>query len=231
MDTLSALNVSGCAGAGGPPERVCGVSLGFEPASLNLLYGGAGSGCGLLMRYLGLLERPASGEIFLTGESTRDWSDAQCIDTRSRHFGFVFETPLLVPSFNVAENIALPFFKLTEASPAQVKEATARVLEHVGLTDAAEERFETLPLWAQMRVALARALVLHPQAIFVEGIDTLFRDSELISILELLSNTRRTLGCCVIATATHSDLAHFATRAIEMAEGRVVRDWRPGGLS
>lgn len=231
MDTVSALNVSGSNPAGEPVERVCGVSLGFEPASLNLLYGGAGSGCGLLWRYLGLLERPASGEIFITGQSTQGWSDAECIETRSRHFGFIFEAPLLVPSFNVAENVALPFFKLTQAAPGQVREATVRVLEHVGLADAAEESVEALPLWAQMRVALARALVLHPQAIFVEAIDTLLRDRELISILELLSATRRTLGCCIVATAAHADVAHFATRAVEMAGGRVVRDWKPGGLS
>ena len=231
MDTLSALNVSGSTRAGDSPERVSEVTLGFEPASLNLLFGGKEAGCNLLMRYLGLLERPEAGEILLKGESTHGWPDAQLIETRSRHFGYIFEAPLLVPSFNVAENVALPFFKLTQASPQQTKEATALALEHVGLSDAAEENVETLPLWVQMRVALARALVLHPQAVFVEGVDTLFRDSELISMLELLATTRQTLGCCIVATAAHADLVQFATRAIEMADGRVERDWKPGGLS
>ena len=228
MHTLSALNLSGSHEHGG--ERLCDVSLGFEAASLNLLYGPHGSGCNLLLRYLGLMARPGSGEVFLTGQSTHGWTDAQCIEARSRHFGFVFETPLLIPSFNVAENVAMPFFKLTQASPELAREATGRVLEHVGMASAAEEKVDALPLWARQRVALARALVTRPQALFVENIDALFRDGELISILELLSNTRRTLGCCIIATAAHADVAHFATRAVEMAGGQVVRDWQPGGF-
>ncbi len=228
MPTLSALNLTGSHESAG--ERLCGVTAEFEPASLNLIHGPRGSGVNLLLRYLGLMERPHQGEVLLTGESTRAWTDARCIEARSRHFGFVFETPLLIPSFNVAENVAMPFFKLTQASPELAREATARALDHVGLAQYAEETVDALPLWAQQRVALARALVTRPQALFVENIDALFRDSELIAILELLSSTRRTLGCCIIATAAHSDVAHFATRAIEMAAGRVARDWQPGGF-
>ena len=230
MESLLARNVSCSRSLGGKAEQLVSVTLGFEPASLNLLFGGTGSGRNLLLRLLGLIERPDSGEIVVTGESTRDWTDAQCTELRSRHFGFVFEAPLLVPAFNVAENIAMPFFKLTEATPEQAREETHRVLDHVGMADYADSAIEALPLWAQQRVALARALITHPQAVFVENIDCLARDSELISLLELLAATRRALGCCIIATAASRDLVHFANRAVEMAAGRVVRDWHPGGL-
>ena len=230
MDSLLARNVSCSRTLGCESEQLAAVTLGFEPASLNLLFGGPGSGRNLLLRLLGLIERPDSGEILVTGESTRDWTDAQCADLRNHHFGFVFEAPLLLPSFNVAENIAMPFFKLTEATPEQAREETHRVLDHVGMAEYADSAIEALPLWAQQRVALARALVTHPQAVFVENIDCLARDSELISLLELLAATRRSLGCCIIATAASRDLVHFSTRAVEMAAGRIVRDWHPGGL-
>ena len=230
MDSLLARNVTCSRVLGGATERLDAVTLGFEPASLHLVFGGPGSGRNLLLRLLGLLERPDSGEIVITGESTRDWTDAQCAAFRSRYFGFVFEAPLLLPSFNVAENIATPFFKLTEATPEQAREETHRVLHHVGMSEYAESAIEALPLWAQQRVALARALVTRPQAVFVENIDSLARDGELISLLELLAVTRRSLGCCIVATAAARDLVHFANRAVEMAAGRVVRDWRPGGL-
>ncbi|MCX6968307.1 MAG: ATP-binding cassette domain-containing protein [Verrucomicrobia bacterium] len=230
MDSLLARNITFSRTVSGAPEQLHAMTLGFEPASLHLLFGGPGSGRNLLLRLLGLLERPASGEIVITGESTRDWTEAQCTDFRSRYFGFVFEAPLLLPSFNVVENIATPYFKLTEATPEQAREETHRVLEHVGLKDYAGSAIEALPLWAQQRVALARALITRPQAIFVENIDSFARDGELISLLELLSATRRSLGCCIIATAASRDLVYFANRAVEMAEGRIVRDWRPGGL-
>ena len=230
MDSLLALNVSCTRTLDCDSEQLSDVTLGFEPASLNLLFGKPGSGCNLLLRLLGLMDRPDSGEVFITGESTRDWTEAQRIALRSRYFGFVFEAPLLLPSFNVVENIAMPFFKLTEATPEQAREETHRVLDHVGLVEYGDLAVESLPIWAQQRVALARALITHPQAIFVENIDSFARDGELISLLELLATTRRTLGCCIIATATSRDLVHFSTRAVEMAAGRVVGDWHPGGL-
>ena len=230
MDSLLARNVRCSRTSGGETERLEDVTLGFEPATLHLLFGGPGSGRNLLLRLLGLIERPDAGEILVTGESTRDWTDDQCNTLRSRYFGFVFEAPLLLPSFNVVENIAMPFFKLTEATPEQAREETRRVLDHVGMADYADSAVESLPVWAQQRVALARALVTHPQALFVENIDSLARDGELIALLELLAFTRRSLGCCIIATAGSRDLVHFANRAVEMAAGRVVRDWHPGGL-
>ena len=230
MDSLLARNVSFNRRTDTATEQLVDITLGFEPASLNLLYGGPGSGRNLLLRILGLIERPDTGEVLVTGESTRDWTDTQCTAMRSQHFGFIFEAPLLLPSFNVAENLAMPLFKLTEATPAQAREETHRVLDHVGMADYADAAIESLPLWAQQRVALARALIGHPQALFVENIDCLSRDGDLISLLDLLATTRRSLGCCIIATAASRDLVHFATRAVEMAEGRVVRDWHPGGL-
>ena len=230
MDSLLARNVSFNRRNDTETEQLVDITLGFEPASLNLLYGGPGSGRNLLLRILGLIERPDTGEVLVTGESTRDWTDTQCTAMRSQHFGFIFEAPLLLPSFNVAENLAMPLFKLTEATPAQAREETHRVLDHVGMADYADTAIESLPLWAQQRVALARALIGHPQALFVENIDCLSRDGDLIALLDLLATTRRSLGCCIIATAASRDLVHFATRAVEMAEGRVVRDWHPGGL-
>ena len=230
MDTLMARNVCCSRNTGSELELVDGVTLGFEPATLNLVFGKAGSGRNLLLRLLGLVERPDSGEIVITGESTCDWNSAQCAEMRDRHFGFVFEAPLLLPTFNVAENIATPLFKLTEATPDQAREETHRVLAHVGMSDYADAAVESLPLWAQQRVAIARALVMHPHALFVENIDSLSRDNHLLALLELLAATKRSLGCCIIATAASHDLVHFANRAVEMASGRVVRDWHPGGL-
>ncbi|MEI8234180.1 MAG: ATP-binding cassette domain-containing protein [Verrucomicrobiota bacterium] len=230
MDSLLARNVTASRSTGGAPERIEGLTLGFEPATLNLLFGPPESGRNLLLRLLGLLERPEAGEVFVTGASTQGWSADQCADLRNRHFGFVFETPLLLPAFNVAENIAMPFFKSTEATPEEAREATRRVLAHVGLAEEAGTPVEALTLEAQQRVALARALVLRPQALFVENLDSLARDSALIGLLDLLAATRRLEGCCIIATARNADLVRFANRAVEMAGGSVVRDWRPGGL-
>ncbi len=210
--------------------QVTGVSVEFEPRTLNIVIGDSQSGKDLLLKVLALMEAPDSGEVVLAGQSTLDWPEAKRAEVRSENFGFVFEAPFLLPSFNVMENIAMPLFKLTGLSPEEAREHTERMLEFVGMADCAECTFDQLPLWAQARVALARALVTQPVALFVENLDKMLRNDELILFLELLGVAQKAFGCCVIVTTNSKDLAAYGTRALELAEGRIVRDWTPNRM-
>jgi len=228
---LEASNVSCARGEGAQASRVVEASARFEPGTLNLLHGPKGSGRNLFLRLLGLIEAPDQGEIAVLGKSTRGWSEAERSEVRSRHFGFVFESPFLLPSFNVVENIAMPYFKLTGATPEAAREQTAKVLEFVGLGELAGQGVEVLGPEQQWRVSLARALVTEPMALFVEGIDSVLRDDALIVFLELLAAARQLFGCAVFATASSRELAAFFGRAIEFSQGRMVRDEVPGGFA
>ncbi len=227
---LEARNVNCSRAIGAETTQLLDATVAFEPATLNILFGAKGCGKNLLLRLLGLIERPDRGEVLILGKTTQAWTEEQCTEVRSKHFGFVFEAPFLLPSFNVIENIAMPLFKLMGVPPEEAREHTTRVLDFVGMAHCAEAATETLPLWAQLRVSLARALVTTPVALFVENLDVALSDDELISFLELLATARRVFGCTVLVTATSRDLAPFGGRALEFAEGRIVRDWNPGGL-
>src|SRR5690606_28508154 len=144
--------------------------------------------------------------IRLLGKSTCGWSEADRTDVRSRHLGFVFESPFLLPAFNVVENVAMPYFKPTGAEPEQARKQTDEALRFTGLEAEANTPVESLSLEAQWRASLARALVNTPMVLFVENVDHTLRDDALIRFLELLSAARRLSNCCVIATATAPDL-------------------------
>ena len=227
---LSAHNATCSRVIGGQPTEVHDLTVELAPGSLNIVFGPAGSGKNLMLRLLALMERTDRGEISVQEESTGDWPDAKRTDFRARQFGFVFEAPFLLPSFTVLENIAMPFFKLTAAPPEEAREQMKRVLNFVGIPDYSDSSTVGLPPWVQLRVALGRALVNNPIALFVENLDTMLRDDELIAYLELLAGTRKAFGCTVLVTALSRDLAAFGDRAIEMAGGRIVRDWKPQGL-
>ena len=211
-------------------QQVDGLSLEFEPASLNVVFGRPGCGKILLSRLLALIETPDTGDVVVRGDQTASWTEEQRNDVRSHHFGFVFQAPFLLPSFNVTENIAMPLFKLTGIPPEDAREHTERALGLVDLLDVQESPTDQLPLWAQLRVALARALVTNPVAVFVENLDRVLNDDDLIAFLRLLDKARRTLGCCVLVTASASEISSFGTRALHLENGSVKRDWAPGGL-
>jgi len=227
---LAARNVSCSRTIGSIPSRVLEVTAQFEPGTMTVLFGQPGCGKNLLLRLLALMETPDRGEVEVLGESTRQWDETRRSEVRSRHFGFVFEAPFLLPSFTVIENIAMPLFKLTGVLPEEAREHTDHVLGFVDMLQCADCPPDRLPLWAQLRISLARALVIKPIAVFVENIDTVLRDDELISFLNLLTKARRTFGCCLLLTTTSRELVSYGTRAIEMADGIMVRDWAPKGL-
>ena len=224
--SLATRNVSCSRGDG---LQVLEVTTCFEQATLNVLYGSVGSGNALLLRLLALMEVPDAGEVAIDGNSTLGWTETQRTDMRSHHFGFVFGAPFLLPSLTVIENIAMPLFKLTGIRPEEARVHTERVLEFVDLPHCAEWPSGELPLWTQLRISLARALVTTPDALFVEKLDRLAGQDEQTGFMDLLGAVPRTFGTCVLATAVCTEAVCVAGRALEMREGRVVRDWNPGG--
>jgi len=228
--TLIARNISCSRVSGAETEEIVDLSVAFEPATLNLLFGPAHGGKALLLRVLGLLTEPSRGEVTILKQPTGGWDESRRREFRNRHLGFVFESPFLLPSFTVVENIAMPLLKLTGAPPEQARKATRSVLGLTGLTPCENIEADRLPLPLQLRVAVARALVIKPAVVFLENLDSLLRDEELISFLELLSVIRQQFRCCLIATAKSRELAPYANRALEIANGRIARDWNPDSL-
>ncbi len=222
---LSAIDL--CCARGGSLGAVQGVSAAFYGPGITLLTGSPGSGHHLLLRLLCLMEAPESGEIALLGEPTGGWSEAQRADARNRHFGFLFHSPFLLPSFNVVENVAMPYFKLRDAAPEEAQQPMREVLELVGLEAWAEEEVETLSLEMQHRAALARALITRPEVIVIEAVDRLLRDAPLIAFLELLAEARDRFGVLFLLSTDTAALAGFADRVIGLEAGGIVHDRAP----
>lgn len=230
LSPLSARNITSSRVCGAQATHILNTTVAFEDATLNLLIGPQRSGKNLLLRTLGLIDQPDRGEVEVFGRSTKAWSPRERMEIRSRHFGFVFESPFLLPSFSVVENVAMPFFKLSGASPDVARQRTGEALALTGISPCAEIAVEELSLQIQLRVALARAVVHRPMALFIENIDAILRNEDLITFMELLAHIRRSMGCCILATATNRDLAAFGNRALEFSGGEITRDWNPGGL-
>lgn len=200
------------------------LSARFAPGRLHLLVSDPVGEGNALLRVLGLLDLPESGEVFVEGRETRALDEEERAGLRAQRFGFVFAAPFLLPSFTVIENVAMPLFKVSQVEPEEARRRTERLLAFVGLADAAEAAIEDLTPGAQFHVALARGLVNEPAVLFVEHLDGTLAGEQLAGFAALLRRVPAELGTTVVATVSAAFAVEKGDRLLVLERGAVVRD-------
>jgi lipoprotein-releasing system ATP-binding protein len=200
------------------------LSMGFAPGRLHLLVSDPVGECHALLRVLGLLDLPETGEILVEGRETRGLDEEALAGLRAQRFGFVFRAPFLLASFSVIENVAMPLFKVSQVGPEEARRRTERLLAFTGMAEAAEAAIGDLTLGAQFHVALARGLVNEPSVLLVEEIDGALAGEELELFATLLRRVPAELGTTVIATASPAFARKKEDRVIELVRGEIASD-------
>src|SRR6185295_15596573 len=126
------------------------------------ILGGSGTGKSTLLRYLIGLEQPMVGEIDVAGRGLPD------LEAGLPPFGVMFQAGALFGSLTVGENVSLPLEEWTDL-PADAIAAIARAkLKLVGLDGAADKLPAELSGGMKKRAAIARALALEPEIVFLD---------------------------------------------------------------
>jgi len=203
-------------------EELCGVTVTFDAGKFTLLSGGCADA---LLRVLGLLERPDRGEVWIESQATSPLDDCARTELRNRAFGFVFAEPFLLDSFSVAENVAMPLFKISALDIEQARVRTAEVLDIVRLAGAADLTVFDLSTMDRHKVSLARALANAPRVLIAEDAGAQLSAGELGEFAALL-RAAATLGVTVIATSPAGAETLGADREIVLEAGEIVADTR-----
>lgn len=198
--------------------RITDVSLVIEPGTVTLLVGELECGKNLLLRLIGLLENPDTGEVVFAAQPTVRLTDDARIELRTRNCGYIFAAPFLLSAFSALENIAMPIFKISRLSPDAVQRRTEEMLAFTGLVNVADSK-ELSPLH-QKRVALARGLANEPMVLFVENLDEMISGDP--DFRELLHSAAGRFNVAVVATALPACASRMDERRIEVVGGRVT---------
>jgi phospholipid/cholesterol/gamma-HCH transport system ATP-binding protein len=143
------------------------VSFSILPATITVILGGSGCGKTTLLRSLiGLIE-PMAGKVFLYGQ------DLFAADSRQREnllsrIGVAFQSGALFGSISVLENVMLPLEELTHLPRQACEMIAAMKLQLVGLSGFEYHSPAQLSGGMQKRAALARAMALDPQILFLD---------------------------------------------------------------
>lgn len=203
-------------------EILHGIDLRLEAGEFAALIGPSGSGKSTLLNLIGLLDRPGSGSLCITGEETTRLDDTGLTRLRGRAIGFVFQHHHLIPAFTALENVAMPLLVARGRPDAAMFERAGTLLDQVGLSDRKDYLANRLSGGQQQRVAIARALCMNPRLVLADeptgNLDTHSADE----VFALLREINRESGTTFLIVTHDPRLAQRCDRIIELVDGALV---------
>jgi NitT/TauT family transport system ATP-binding protein len=176
------------------------------------------SGCGktTLLRVIADLEKPTSGSITVEGKTPHQ-------ARLDRSYGYVFQTPGLLPWRNIEKNIHLPL-EMSGYSKSEQKNLSDQYLSLVSLSGFEKKYPWQLSGGMQQRVSIARALSFNPDMLLMDepfgALDEITRDRLNEELLRLWEKTKKT-----VVFVTHS-----IPEAVFLSSKIVVMSARPGKI-
>lgn len=203
------------------------VDLDIWPGEMMAIVGSSGSGKSTLMNVLGCLDRPSSGSYTYAGQDVAGMAEEARARLRRAHFGFIFQRYQLLPDLDAVGNVEVPAIYAGRPAAARRQRATA-LLERLGLGARRDHRPGALSGGQQQRVSVARALMNGGEVILADeptgALDTR-SGQELMALLHELNAQ----GHTIIIVTHDPEVAAAAARVVEIRDGRILSDSRPGG--
>lgn len=145
-----------------------GLDLTVDKGQIIGIVGGSGTGKTVLLNAILGLQQPTAGRIRLLGEDIRKLSEKKRRALQAR-FGVLFQSGALFSALTVVENICVPLTEYAQLPPGMMREIGLMKMALVGLPpDAADKMPAELSGGMIKRTALARALVLDPELLFLD---------------------------------------------------------------
>lgn len=144
------------------------VSWSVSSGELWIVGGLLGSAKSDFIFLLGGLTRPLGGSYLLFGQDMGKHFGDEFLPNRLRT-AIVFDDARLFATQTIAENVALPIRYHQNLTPEESAGWVAALLQETGVAEMAGEKPGTVSRQWRRRAALARALALRPELIFVEN--------------------------------------------------------------
>jgi macrolide transport system ATP-binding/permease protein len=200
------------------------IDLTIAQGDFVAIVGQSGSGKSTLMNTLGCLDTPTSGSYRLSGLETSGLSPNALAWLRGRKLGFIFQRYNLLPTLSALENVALPAV-YTGLDPIARRERAGKLLGRLGLSDKLENRPHQLSGGQQQRVSIARALMNGGEIILADEPTGALDSKSGEMVMEILKELNQA-GHTIILVTHDKAIAAYAHRAIELKDGRVIKDAR-----
>lgn len=198
------------------------VSLEFNLGEFVVITGESGSGKSTLLNVLSGLDSYEEGEMYINGKETSHYSENDFEHYRKTYIGNIFQSFNLVGSYTVYQNIELVLL-LNGFKKKNIKKKVLELIRKVDLYRYRNTRVSHLSGGQKQRVAIARALAKDTPIIIADEPTGNLDIKSAKSVLKLLAEIAKE-KLVIVVTHNYEQVESYATRKIEMHDGKVRED-------
>jgi putative ABC transport system ATP-binding protein len=195
------------------------VSFEIRRGDFTTVMGPSGGGKTTLLNVLGGLDKPDSGEVYVSDKKISELQDKELTQLRREDIGFVFQFFNLMPTMTVRENVELPL--LLNGDSKAGSENVVKLLDYVGLLHRGESFPAELSGGEMQRVAIARSLVHKPSLILADEPTGNLDSENGEKILSLMRDISQDFKATFVMVTHNPEAARFGNLKLEIRDGKL----------
>lgn len=198
------------------------VDLQVQTAQRHAIIGASGAGKSTLLHLLGGLDRASGGSVAVMGKTLEQLSEKKLGLLRNKHLGFIYQFHHLLAEFSALENIMMPLL-IGRESQATASEQAMLLLQQVGLEHRATHKPGELSGGERQRIALARALVTHPDCVLADEPTGNLDEKTAAAMMELMLELNESRKTALVIVTHDMSIARSMQFRWEMHDGVLRR--------
>lgn len=189
----------------------------FENEFLAIM-GASGCGKTTLLKILGGLENPTTGNVEICDVNISVLSDDERTEYRRGNIGFIFQNYNLLPFFNGYENIVLP----AKLDGMMIEDDFINMIANdLGIEKQLFQKASTMSGGQQQRVAIARGIYSRPKILLADELTGNLDSATKEQVMELLKKMQLKYKQTIIMVTHDFHVAQKADRILYMKDGKL----------
>ncbi|KPH21871.1 bacteriocin ABC transporter ATP-binding protein [Limosilactobacillus fermentum] len=205
-----------------PVKALKNISFDVNPGDYIAIMGESGAGKSTLLNIIATLEKANAGEALLNGQDLNDLTTDEAAKYRREHLGFIFQHFNLLDSLSNRDNIYLPLV-LARAPINEMDQRLDPLAQSLGITKIIDRYPSEVSGGQQQRIAIARALITHPDLLLADEPTGALDSNTSNEILHLFDTVNQN-GQTIIMVTHSAAAASHAKRTLFIKDGQIYHE-------